>query len=232
MKELHLWDDSPVMKNGFIVLDQYRVRETPEGSEPKFFISVNGIRYLVKDSSWNRRRKQKSYAPYCEYVASNFIRNAGIPCHKTFLGSYEDRPVVICQDLFPGITFQPFKELHQSSADTDLRDKEYTYDDVLYVLQKRKNLTGESLKSALRSFWLMFLMDATLGNRDRHEGNWGFIKKGDSIELSPIFDNGSSLFPDVDLSDWKHADFVWDRTFKIPASQFKMWKPGITDRPM
>lgn len=220
------------VQNGFVVKDDYKITESTEGSEDKFFIRVNNKKYLVKDSSWNKRRKQSSLAPFCEYVGSNFIRFSGIPCQVTYLGVYENKPVIICEDLFEDCIFQPFKELHQSSADTDLSDKAYTYEDVLYVLKKRKHLENNDFERVKSQFWIMFLMDAILGNRDRHEGNWGFIKQNGKVKLSPIFDNGSSLFPDVDLSKSKDKDFIKERVFRMPASQFKMWKEGITDRPM
>lgn len=236
LKSMDLFDSVPKnenMHNDFIVLDNMKVREFVEGSEDKFFIVCAGKRFLVKDSSFNKRRKQESLAPYCEYVGSNFIRLSGLlPCQKTYLGWYKERPVVICEDLFTEQIFRPFKELHQSSAGTDLGNKEYTYEDVLYVLQQKERLVSSDFSDFKSRFWLMFLFDAILGNRDRHEGNWGFIKSNGKTQLAPIFDNGSSLFPDVDLSDWKHPEFLKDRVFKLPVSQFKMWKPGILDRPM
>ena len=49
-------------------------------------------------------------------------------------------------------------------------------------------------------FWDMFVVDALIGNWDRHNGNWGFLysQEKDELELAPIFDCGSSLFPQVD----------------------------------
>lgn len=87
-----------------------------------------------------------------------------------------NRPVVICKDAFSGRTFRTFKELHQSSAGTDLTDKTYTYEDVLYVLQQKEKLENSDFSDFKSKFWLMFLFDAILGNRDRHEGNWFFFQ--------------------------------------------------------
>ena len=44
-------------------------------------------------------------------------------------------------------------------------------------------------------YWEMFIVDALLGNFDRHGGNWGFIKCNDMYRLAPVFDNGSCLYP-------------------------------------
>lgn len=222
--------------NGFVVNDSMRdtsVLECPEGSEVKFFIIVGDKRYLVKDSSFNRRRKRNSLAPYCEYVGSNFIRFAGLlDCQKCYLGKYHDRDVVLCEDIFNGAAFRPFKDLHQSSAGTDLGTKEYVYSDVLYILKKKSELNDSRFNDFKSKFWLMYLFDAILGNRDRHEGNWGFIKNNGLTKLAPIFDNGASLFPDADLSNWNDYDFIKTRVFIRPASQFKLWKPEYPDRAM
>ena len=46
----------------------------------------------------------------------------------------------------------------------------------------------------------MFIVDAFIGNWDRHNGNWGFLYDtfNDEISLAPVFDNGSCLFPLAD----------------------------------
>ena len=46
-------------------------------------------------------------------------------------------------------------------------------------------------------FWDMFIADAFIGNWDRHNGNWGFLynEQNDSMKLAPLWDAGSSLYP-------------------------------------
>lgn len=47
-----------------------------------------------------------------------------------------------------------------------------------------------------RAKWLseMVVFDALIGNTDRHQENWGFIFfEDESVEISPLFDNGTSL---------------------------------------
>lgn len=61
----------------------------------------------------------------------------------------------------------------------------------------------------------------------------GFIIDGDGkAEMAPIFDNGNSLFPNVDLSAELTLEFVHTRVYKMPGSQFRRWRDGIDDRPM
>ena len=46
----------------------------------------------------------------------------------------------------------------------------------------------------------MFVIDAFIGNWGRHNGNWEFLytHKNDHMEIAPIFDCGSVLFPQID----------------------------------
>ena len=73
----------------------------------------------------------------------------------------------------------------------------------------------------------MFIVDAFIGNWDRHNGNWGFLYDPitDKNELAPVFDCGSSLYPQADdkimekvLSD---PDELKARVYDIPTSAIK-----------
>ena len=46
----------------------------------------------------------------------------------------------------------------------------------------------------------MFIVDAFIGNWDRHNGNWGFLydTNTDAVKLAPVYDCGSSLYPQAD----------------------------------
>ena len=42
-------------------------------------------------------------------------------------------------------------------------------------------------------FWDMFVVDALLGNSDRHFDNWGILEQKGEIRFAPIYDCGSVL---------------------------------------
>ena len=74
----------------------------------------------------------------------------------------------------------------------------------------------------------MFIVDALIGNWDRHNGNWGFLYNTmtDEIHLAPVYDCGSSLYPQADesimrntLESQKEQDL---RTFSLPLSGIKI----------
>lgn len=46
----------------------------------------------------------------------------------------------------------------------------------------------------------MFIVDALIGNWDRHNGNWGFLYDtlNDCVTLAPVYDCGRCLYPQAD----------------------------------
>ncbi len=46
----------------------------------------------------------------------------------------------------------------------------------------------------------MFIVDALIGNMDRHNGNWGFLYNTltDEVAIAPVYDCGCSLYPQAD----------------------------------
>ena len=73
-------------------------------------------------------------------------------------------------------------------------------------------------------FWNMFVIDAFLGNFDRHNGNWGFLvdRATDETEIAPIFDCGSCLLPQANESIMKKVlldeNEMNARVYQFPTS--------------
>lgn len=73
----------------------------------------------------------------------------------------------------------------------------------------------------------MFVADAYIGNFDRHNGNWGFLKDSNGFtDIAPIFDCGSSLFPqpnDSQLEEMLKTPSEMDaRVYVFPTSAIKI----------
>ena len=73
-------------------------------------------------------------------------------------------------------------------------------------------------------FWDVFVVDALIGNWDRHNGNWGFLYNTvtDKMVLAPVFDCGSCLYPQADEEIMKAVldsrEEMDKRIFTIPLS--------------
>lgn len=206
------------------VTDEMRNNLVYEGTTKKFGITIDNIYYMVKFA------KDNDLSVLCEYIASGFINEIGFSCQKVRLGEYKGEIVDVVYDFASNnnMNLHSFKDTKQSSEDTDIGEKEYTYDDVLYLIDKHLKLNDNDKITTKHQFWRMYICDAILGNRDRHWGNWGYLGK-DGLENyvpAPIYDNGASLFPGISnaikgMTENK-KQFMYDRVFVFPASLFKI----------
>lgn len=80
----------------------------------------------------------------------------------------------------------------------------------------------------MQHFWNVFVVDALLGNFDRHNGNWGFLYDDSTKEasLAPIYDCGSCLLPQADERIMEQAlvneDVMNARIYQFPTSAIKL----------
>lgn len=206
------------------ITDDMRNDKVYDGTSPKFGVTINGQNYIVK-----LRKDAMDMTVICEYVASQLITALGVSCHEVTLGHYNGELVAVLKDFTSdGKKLHSFSDTNQSSVDTDLKAKEYTYSDVLDLIDKNLKMTSAMRVLALRQFWDMFICDAILANRDRHGDNWGYLITNNGYVPAPLFDNGSSLFPGVFgvisgyVSEQTRKDFLYQRVRQFPASVFKV----------
>lgn len=161
-----------------------------------------------------------------EYLGSHIFSLLGFDAQETYLGTYNNQNVVVMKDfLSDGAQFVPFNEVGESSLDVDKEKVQYTYTDIMKMLRANKKLTD--VDKTIDVFWDMYIVDALIGNFDRHGMNWGFIKKDNRYSLAPIFDNGSALFPQMNdeeemlriINNQKEID---KRVYEFPTSQIKL----------
>ena len=199
------------------------------GSERKLSIVVpdeagNKCEYMLKfqkSTSFGKRNNHLS-----EYIGSHIFEMLGFEAQKTFLGTYKGENVVACKSfLSSGEQFVPFNDVGESTLDHDKERYQYEYEDIMQMLYDNTKLTQVS--EAVEGFWQVFIVDALLGNLDRHGANWGFVKRDGRYSLAPVFDNGSCLFPN--MTDEDEMKFVMaskeeteKRVFEFPTSQVKL----------
>lgn len=215
------------MYNGFQVLDSMRNFKQYDGNTLKFGITYENENYIVKFQDTGLEQKV-----YSEYVAQRFIQGLGINCQYVWIGFYNGAKVNIIKDFTDNLCIlHSFKDTRQSSEGTDLQNKTYTYKDVIDLIDKHTKMQEVNKNKMITQFWDMFICDAILGNRDRHHGNWGYLKsRGRQTDYipAPIFDNGGSLFPDLSRKINEYSikgnelKFLLERAEKFPASLFRM----------
>lgn len=195
------------------------------GNTEKYGITYDGVEYMVKLS-----KSDDDMSVFSEYISSHLISSLGVDCHETFIGIKDGDYVILCKDFISGtgLSLHAFKDTKQSSEDTDITYKEYTYNDVIYLIEKHLKMDDKEKMLSIESFWTMFICDAIIGNRDRHWGNWGYVWDGKCYKFSKLYDNGGGMFPDVNkvisgyIDSVTRKKFMYERVFRFPASLFKL----------
>lgn len=185
------------------LIDFNKATEIPpeyNGSEKKKTMILDEKKYLVKFPDSNRSPKLNiSYINnvYSEYIGSKIFELLGINVQKVKLGYYhqDDRMfyVCACEDFTNENTkLIEFEKLENASLDSEGERKDLS--DIKHIIELNTyNIDKTSFKNF---FWDMFIVDCLIGNTDRHNGNFGFIKniKTEELTLAPIYDCGSCLF--------------------------------------
>ena len=193
------------------------------GAERKKSILISGKPYLIKFQKNSREGLRFNHVS--EYLGSHIFSLLGMETQETYLGTYKDENVVVIQDFIgEDEVFVPFNGVGDSSLEQDKENYQYSYEYIMDMLQDNIKLTD--VEQTIDLFWDMFIVDALIANFDRHGSNWGFIKKDNKYRLSPVFDNGSSLFPQLNTDEKIDAvlgsqEEIEMRIYKFPTSQVK-----------
>lgn len=194
----------------------------------KISIVINNELYMLKLPSHAPKNPNLSYANSCisEYLGSHIFNMLCINAQETILGTYNyngrERIAVACKDFEKdGYVLKDFASVKNQIIDSNSNGYGTELIDILETIQKQQIIDQVELSN---HFWNMFVVDALIGNWDRHNGNWGFLynQETDDIKIAPIFDCGSCLFPQIDeesiikcINDKKELDI---RIYDFPTS--------------
>ena len=184
----------------------------------KISVLYNNELYMLKFPAIPAINKDMSYANGCisEYLGCHIFESVGIPVQKTLLGTYtingKEKIVVACKDFTTnGLVLQDFASLKNTIIDSAHNGYGTELSDIEKTLEEQTAIEPQKL---IEWFWDMFIVDALIGNWDRHNGNWGFLynTETDEISLAPIYDCGSCLFPQAD-------EEIMKKTLEDPAER-------------
>ena len=170
----------------------------------KLSVIYNDELYMLKIPMHSSKNPHLSYTNSCtsEYLGCHIFNMLGIKAQETLLGTYKYhdkvKTVVACKDFtFPGVVILDFASIKNQIIDSASNGYGTELSDIIDTINKQTVVDSEELKE---HFWNMFVVDAFIGNWDRHNGNWGFLynQETDKLEIAPIFDCGSALFPQID----------------------------------
>jgi hypothetical protein len=170
------------------------------GSKPKFWFRRDGRRWLFKEA------REGTGEDWAEKVVAEIARVAGISAATVELADSNGRrgsaslsfadpdhaeTLVHGNEILAGLVlgYDPKKRFHQS---------DHTLDNIAAAV-RRMFLERAHQDSVLAELASYLVLDALVGNTDRHHENWGIVLRaahvGPDIEMqvAPSFDHASSL---------------------------------------
>ena len=170
-----------------------------EGSDQKRAIIYNNKRYMLKMSdkisSENRNELNSSYSNsmFSEHICCNIVKTLNFDVQNTLLGSITMQsstgeakiiPVVACENfLNANEELLEFKKI-QNALQADKPGKIPKLNEIYEILGKENLYLSKDLAQlGLERYWDTFIIDALLGNYDRHGNNWGFIINKNTMNL-------------------------------------------------
>lgn len=199
----------------------------------KIAVEYDGRQYMLKfPPSGIQKPTDLSYTNSCisEHLGSSIFNMLGISAQYTLLGVFtvngKEKGVCACGDFTAdGKTLYDFCSVKNTVIDSEHGGSGTELSDILESIEKQRFVNPEKL---LEHFWNVFVVDALLGNFDRHNGNWGFLydSKTDTAEIAPIFDCGSCLLPQADEKVMRNVlnneDELNARIYRFPTSAVKL----------
>jgi hypothetical protein len=172
------------------------------GSKPKFWFRRDGRRWLFKEA------REGTGEDWAEKIVAEVARVAGIPaanvelaeshgrrgCASLSFADPDDAETLIHgNEILAGFVlgYDPRKTFHQS---------DHTLDNIATAIRRMfsEKAQQDGVLAALAEY---FVLDALVGNTDRHHENWGIVARSVQVErtlqitmrVAPTFDHASSL---------------------------------------
>lgn len=199
----------------------------------KIAVEYKGEEYMLKFPPVGKKKlTELSYinSAVSEHISSSIFNILGVTAQETCLGTFsvngKEKIVCACKDFTSkNKKLYDFCSIKNTVIDSEHNGTGTELDDIIETIWKQQFVNSEILH---QHFWDMFVIDALLGNFDRHNGNWGFLfdeEKGMS-EIAPVFDCGSCLLPQADENVMKKVlndeNEMNARIFQFPTSAIKL----------
>lgn len=195
----------------------------------KVAINIDNEIYMLKFPPIATKNNQLSYANsnISEHIGSTIFNILGIKAQITSLHTAivkgKEKIVVACKDFTQdGSSLYEFSKIKNGCIDSSKNGAGTELSEILDAINEQSFIDSTKLTEF---FWDMFIVDAYLGNFDRHNGNWGLLVKDNAVSIAPVYDCGSCLFPQMDEETMKHVlnsqqEFN-TRIYNYPTSQVK-----------
>lgn len=213
------------------------------GTDRKYPIMHQGTAYMIKYPDQHEKKGDVSTSHLnsitSEYISSHISASTGLITHETLLGYRDGNPVVACRDFREDYDSNiEFGEYVRAVYDSDEIGRVLRLDQIYSTLEKAESIPEDLKQKAIERYWDTFVIDALVGNFDRHKGNWGFLSGPKGLRLAPVYDYGSTLLPtlsDKGMKEWVNdREKMFERCLVFPSPALfigneKHGKPGYYD---
>ena len=168
------------------------------GSKPKFWVLLDDARWLFKEARPNTGED------WAEKVAAEIARALGVGAAAVELASYQGRRGCISLNFIDVDGGEALIHGNEILAGTvtgydkakEFRQSDHTIENIQLAM-RGIFLDPSKADSVLTSLAAYMVLDALIGNTDRHHENWGLklAVAGQSriLDVAPSFDHASSL---------------------------------------
>lgn len=225
------------MKDYFYITYNDEVINRYDGADKKrTVIDEFGEPYLLKLPSKANHNNEVSYSNnvFSEYIGCHIYETLAINAQKTYLGIFLnadniEKYACACKDFtseqWKLIEFQKLSNSYDNDY-LNIRGGSTELKDIEEVLNNHNQIVDRTKLKQL--FWDMFVVDALIGNFDRHNGNWGVLvnTRTNEIKNAPVYDCGSCLFSQLTDDQMEqiltHQEQINIRVYDRPLSAIKI----------
>lgn len=160
-----------------LLYGKHQLEDISDGARIKYWVEdTEGIRYLYKQSKINTFGEY-TYEHISEYLVKRICDMISVPCVTILIGSTGILSKVMWKE-----NLQSFVELSDEFSHSFHLSNLSTFN-ISTLLNEKSNPYCKNIVQ-------MLLLDALVGNSDRHPGNFMYNSE---LGFYPLFDNGSSL---------------------------------------
>lgn len=152
-----------------------------------------------------KKARKNTGEDWAEKITAELCKLLNIPHAEYELAVYQNEKGVVSKSFLPNnarlvlgneILADQFSDYPQEISNPS----NHTLDNIFTAFHKNLSLNlplnwqpVEGIKTAIDTFIGYLLLDAWIGNSDRHHENWAFINLRGKDYLAPTYDHGSSL---------------------------------------